>query len=250
MSTLSETLASPISSNAWHEMLSHPEGRERIFRLLQYSLRLARGLSSGRSTPKDPNIQRLAALEVTVASARQLWRMFKWSGVYTKAVNSLGSSSNSRRVSYSVPSQALGLLQDGFLASYFILDNIAFLTKTSMISGNPKLATQRASKAWFVASVIGFLRCLRKLSHWKTELTKQKRAGTQISNQRSSTSSLQADIRMQTVMAAKYAGDAVVALSLFQAQPAHPTIVGSCGVISSMVGIWQIWPRNAGRENA
>jgi hypothetical protein len=231
-----EMRAAPfLSANVWHELLSHPDGRDRLFRLVQFTLRLIRGISSGRKKPSTPALENIAAFEMTLASARQLWRMFKWSGFYSKSsVMSLSPS----RISSSTAAESLALLQDAFLASYFVLDNAAFLTKTSLVQGDTAATTRWAARAWLAASLLGVLGCARRA---RALLEDEKRPG--------STAEYRAiarrEARRQAALMTKFAGDAVVAFSASRLNAAHPILVGACGAMSSLVGLWQIWPRSS-----
>jgi hypothetical protein len=231
-----ELCVAPLTvANTWHELLSHPDGRDRLFRLVQFTLRLIRGASVGREKPSSPGLESIAALEVTLASARQLWRMFKWSGFYSKtSVLSLSPS----RFSTSTTEQSLALLQDSFLATYFLLDNAAFLTKTSLVRGDTAATTRWAARAWLVASLLGVIGCVRRA---RTLVADQKRPDGTLADR----TVARREARRQAALAAKFAGDAVVALSASRLSPAHPALVGACGVLSSLVGLWQIWPRHA-----
>jgi hypothetical protein len=224
-----------LSANVWHELLSHPDGRDRLFRLVQFTLRLIRGISSGRKKPSTPALENIAALEMTVASARQLWRLFKWSGFYSQS--SLMSLAPSR-ISSSTAAQSLARIQDAFLASYFVLDNVAFLTKTSLVRGDAAATTRWAARAWLAASLLGVLGSARRA---RALLADEKR-GDGTAEDRAIARSL---ARRQIALALKFAGDAVVSFSASRLNAAHPTLVGACGVLSSLVGLWQIWPHSA-----
>jgi Peroxisomal biogenesis factor 11 (PEX11) len=232
--TASPTLVlAPLSSSlSWHEALSHPDGRERLFRLLQYALKFIRGAVAGRATshPALPLVARVAALESALAAARQVWRLFKWTGFYSKT--SLTPLLRAPAAISQTPlATALATLQDACLASYMALDNVTFLTKISLIRGDAGAAARRAARAWLAASLLGLTGALRRLyASGRAEKHLERRLR-------------QRDL----ALAAKYGGDVVVAYSLCRAgndSPiAHPALVGACGVVSSLVGFSDVWPR-------
>lgn len=237
------TTAAPFTSSvSWHLALSHKDGRDRLFRLIQYTLRLLRGLSNGRTVPTTSPFAQLYALESALAAARQAFRLFKWSGFY---------STTSIRDVLNVPpriptgnalTSAIASAQDGFLALYLALDNYAFLTKTSVIRGDASAATRNAARAWFVASMLGLVNCVRRW-HSAGRAGDGKAAPPRARRERA---------RRHAVLAAKYGGDAVIAWSLTgggggggASRPAHPALVGACGLASSLVMFADVWPRGA-----
>lgn len=246
------TLAPLYLSESWHEALSHPEGRDKLFRLLQYTAKLVRGVAVGRSQKLPEQLAPVAALEASLAGARQLWRMFKWTGFYTST--SLTSLSRERlSITRSNLSLTLLSLKDAFLALYFFLDNVAFLTKMSILRGDTSTASRRAARAWLVANLLGVGNCIFRLHALRmTRLSVQMNGGA-VGNESEDRENITkneriwSQFRVEAVELAKYAGDSVVALSLCGNSPAHPAIVGACGVVSSLVGCWQIWPRHAQR---
>jgi Peroxisomal biogenesis factor 11 (PEX11) len=241
---MSLNIAPLLSSKTWHAALSHPDGRDKIFRLVQFALRLVRGAAAGRTPPNKlpAHLARLAALEATLASARQLWRLFKWTGFYSTA--SLPPVSTLPTV---LPSAAaLATLQDACLAGYFLLDNLSFLSKTSVIPGlaPPPFFARRAGKLWAAANLLGLLRSvarLRVLSKAAARATK--RGSADAGYDAGSVRAAMAGMRREAFVAAAHAGDAVVAFSMAtEGRAAHPALVGACGVVSSLVGVWRIWP--------
>lgn len=247
-STAVVTLAPFSSSAAWHDALSHPDGRERLFRLVQYALKLVRGSLAGRETKNAaPHIARILILESTLGTARQVWRLFKWSGFYSKT--SIRALLDPGALSNTGPSltTALATLQEACLASYLALDNIAFLTKTTVLAGDTQAASRRAARAWLAASVLGLLNAARRLAAARGALRSAPRKPA------AETRARRADARRAAARAVKYAGDAVVAYGLASGgggATAHPAVVGLCGVASSVVGFADVWPRRVASSSA
>lgn len=233
----------PLSSAvSWHDALSHPDGRDRLFRLLQYTLKFLRGSLAGRNTKNvPPLIARIVALESTLAAARQVWRLFKWSGFYSKT--SVRKLLQPAALAPTSLTSALATLQDACLASYMALDNITFLTKTSVIAGDIGTASRRAARAWFAASMLGLVNALRRLHTARQSLLSSPPKGAELRARRFAA-------RRHLTLAVKYAGDVVVSYSLTRVGNdgaiAHPALVGACGVVSSLVGFSDVWPRRGG----
>lgn len=247
------SLAPLCCSSSWHEVLSHPDGRDKLFRLLQYTLKLVRGVAAGGAQKLPEHLLPLATLESALASGRQLWRMFKWSGYYSSTSLSSVSPHRISRVARSNILLTISSLRDTFLALYFLLDNIAFLTKMSLLKGDSTLAARRAARAWLVASLLGVsgsvlrLHALRAMRLFVHKNSPSRADGMDSNNGRPKSSPTSPQVRVEVVQLAKFAGDCVVALNLCRESQAHPALVGACGVVSSFIGCWQIWPRHVTR---
>jgi Peroxisomal biogenesis factor 11 (PEX11) len=230
-------LAPFTSSASWHDAISHPDGRDRLFRLIQYALKFLRGSLAGRNAiDLPPHVARIAQLEVSLSAARQVWRLFKWSGFYSKtSIRALAAPA----LSPSSLATGLATFQDACLASYMVLDNLTFLTKVSLIHGNVAAASRRAARAWLAASFLGLVNSLRRWHAATSAASPSPKEGSARSRKRGA--------RRHMALAAKYAGDAVVAYSLCRATSdsivAHPALVGACGVVSSLIGFSDVWPR-------
>lgn len=220
---------SPLSAETWHQTLSKTDGRDKLFRLAQYACKLVRGLDATRDTPIARSAT-LAAVEAVLASGRQTFRLFKWASVYVR-----------------LRTTGLGAVGDAALFGYYVMDNVALLTKMGVVKGDAKLATRRAARFWLVACLVGLAVAVRKVAEMGKEAHRLKREVEGEKEEGGDRRRLYEEVlrrrRAALLVCGKNLGDVVVAGSLSKEQPWHPTLVGTCGVMSSLIGFWQVWPR-------
>lgn len=197
-----------LSPTSWHSLLSHPDGRDRLFRLLQYLLKLLRGISS-----PPPHA---LALEQALGAARQTWRLFKWSGLALRA--SQGAS------------PTLSAAQDACLAAYLALDNLCLLTKLGAVGGDAKAAARRAARAWFATSVLGLVGAVRRCRLARQQ--KLRGGGAR-------------DAALAVKYAGDAVVAFSLSRTTNDGLAAHPGVVGACGLASSLVMLSDVWPRLA-----
>lgn len=250
-----------LAAETWHRTLSQTDGKDKLFRLLQYLCKLLRGLDAGRSPPR-PNTAtaKVASLETALATSRQIWRLFKWASVYAKSKQRISSISTQ-----SLPPlpDLAALIADAGLFSYYVFDNVTFLHKTKLVAGDVRSASRRAAKFWLtavLASLVGSVHTMLQLHRRQQRLLSQmKRAGQEKKDDNATGSSSgtvdsEADVRSEYLsvlrqrkaamaVCTKHSGDLIVAWSLTRQQQLHPAIVGACGFVSSVVAFWQLWPK-------
>lgn len=225
------TLMSPLSANTWHETLSKTDGRDKLFRLAQYACKLVRGLDVARDTPAARSAT-LAAVEMVLGSGRQTFRLFKWASVYVR-----------------LRTTGLGAVGDAALFGYYLMDNVALLVKMGVLKGDAKRATRRAAHFWLVACLVGLVGGVRRVVEMGKEAARLKREVEEEKEKedggekRRLYEEMLRRRRTTLMVCGKNLGDVVVAGSLSKETPLHPVVVGSCGVLSSLIGFWQVWPR-------
>lgn len=246
------SLAPLLHSQTWHDALSRTDGRDKLFRLLQYVCKLLRGTLAGRSAPLAGSaVARIAALEAALGSSRQIWRLFKWVSVYARAPPaSVAASRLSFRRAPAMPDVA-AVAADSALFAYLLADNVAFVRKAGVLPGDAKMAARRAARFWLVAAVAS---AAGAGVHWwdvhkqmqSLERALEEKGDANDETVKEAKKELELVVRRQRAAAAvagKHVADAVVATSLSRETPFHPAVVGAVGVFSSAVGLWQVWPR-------
>lgn len=164
------TTASPLTVRAWHLILAQPDGRDKVLRLIQYVCKLLRGVLDARSGEYATVSTTATALESALASARQAWRLFKWTSIYTKHQNRFRSPSRAPCSSTAVtapPSplrsalltvrydfdHVLSLVADLGMFFYFVFDNLSFAAKTRLLPADVKKMAKRAAQWWTIGTV-------------------------------------------------------------------------------------------------
>lgn len=239
-------LMSPLAAQTWHQTLTSPVGRDKLFRLIQYACKLVRGAQAGRSSPASGTLAaQIHALESAVSTSRQMWRLLKWVSVYARPHRRpSGTGANYTR-------ELCALVADGALFAYLVLDNIAFIRKTNVLPGDTAATTRRAAKFWLLAVLAqgaAAAHALRDALRMRAALRAQaKRVDADHparATARAEERNMDRRVAAHTATVAKNAADAVVAGSLASTSPLHPAAVGAFGAFSSAVGLWQAWPRH------
>lgn len=238
----STQLMSPFAASTWHQTLSQTDGRDKLFRLIQYACKLLRGLDNGHThPPSEKPSARLFDLERSLGTSRQIWRLFKWASIYVKA--------RSRTITITPRSRlpdASSVLTDAGLFGYYIFDNITFLAKLGVLKLDVAASSRRAAKFWLVAVLSGLIGSLYRAIelHRRYETARKEAARKELEDgERTRLVALLRMRRAAFAVCVKYAGDTFVAWSLSKREPLHPALVGACGTASSFVGLWQQWPK-------
>lgn len=237
MATALETpLMTALSAETWHLALSRTEGRDKLFRLAQYACKLARGLQSGTSPPLPGTPSaRIAALEGALGASRQLWRLLKWVSVYAKP------RANASRAIRCDVRELCGVISDTALFAYLLLDNVTFIHKARVVDGDIAAATRRAARFWLVA----VLASAAAAAHSVVSALHARRVARRTKGNVGARTDANRRLMRAVAGVVKHGADAVVAGSLTRKEQLHPALVGSLGVISSAIGLWQVWPRVA-----
>ncbi|KAI0559459.1 Peroxisomal biogenesis factor 11 [Gracilaria domingensis] len=247
---------SPLVIDTWHRALSNSEGRDKLFRLVQYVCKLLRGVRqvSGMVTPSSASGSSLIAVESAMATSRQISRLLKWTSVYVKRRHDLMRVPNSS-VDIS------NLVSDLALFAYYLCDNVTFLCKMGVVKRDTSKASRRAARFWMLSVMSGLFstvvtlmeirrrhRLTRELL-LKTGDKEQESDGEDESlgesTRQAARKEMGALMRLQRcamVACTKQLSDLVVSCSLSTQRGLHTALVGGCGVVSSAVGCWQTWP--------
>lgn len=153
-----------ISPDVWHGVISQPDGRDKVFKLIQYVCKLLRWFDESkrredatRSSSEGLSVSpaRAAALETALAGAAQAGRLFKWTSVVVKSrgriQSTLGSPSSMKKEDF------LSVVSDLSMFMFYLTDNLSFASKTGLFVADPKKLTKRAFKFWLVALSCGLI---------------------------------------------------------------------------------------------
>ncbi|GAB0494068.1 hypothetical protein MMPV_005358 [Pyropia vietnamensis] len=236
-------------------------GRDKLFALLQYTLRLRRALTTAAAAsrlrrgkgepplPPPPAPGAALALEGALATSRQLWRLAKWVGVAARQRNPSADEG--------IAVDAALAIGDAALFAYLLLDNWALLCRVGVLRPAPGVG-QRAARAWAVASGValgvGLWRLGRAAARRQVAERERRRAaaGRPPRSPKSWVGTggvADADAEVRRVAwtegprSVKAAADLVVATSNATQGGVNEVAVGSAGVVSALVGVWQVWPR-------
>lgn len=180
------TKASPLTVRAWHMILSQPDGRDKVLRLVQYVCKLLRGVLEVQSGNYATVSATATAIEATLASARQAWRLFKWTSIYTKHQNRFSSPHSSIALSSSPTlfrslflnvqndvGHMLSLIADIGMFFYFVFDNLTFAAKTRLLPVEMKKMSKRAAQWWTIGTTAA---AVSSLLNAYTQRRRQQRA--------------------------------------------------------------------------
>lgn len=159
------TKASPLTVRAWHLILAQPDGRDKVLRLVQYVCKLLRGVLEVQSANYTTVSATATAIEAALASARQAWRLFKWTSIYTKHQNHFSSTHSAialapsptlfRSLLLNVQNDVghmLSLIADVGMFFYFVFDNLTFAAKTRLLPVEMKKMSKRAAQWWTIGT--------------------------------------------------------------------------------------------------
>ena len=233
----------PVTSvETWSRTLASTDGRDKLFRLIQYACRLIRGFETGMNGRPITMIgQRVAALEAALGTSRQMWRLFKWTNVWAKQYKTTNDGG--------VVLDVLGALSDLGLFLYYLFDNLTFVHKVGLVKGNVPTASQRAGKFWLLSTLASLASAIYKLVLLEKNIRQMKQSLT-VSKDETVNSEAVVELdkmnRRKNILlsiAVKNLSDSVIAGNLARTNKLHPALTGVCGVISSIVGCYQVWPR-------
>lgn len=217
----------------WSTLLKSSNGRDKLLRLVQYTLRMLRGVS-----PWEPNSEaarRAFALETSVTQARQVARLFRWVHI----IEAQWKASPDKGVAVDV----FQAVMDAGLFGFFVLDNINWVARTTKIANQDWIqrTAYRGFSSWWVSNVSGLLMTALQL---KKLVEKSRRRSSEQENRR-----VRREVQLVLIRGLRYLMDIVVSAHLARNNsgrkgliPWRISIVGTCGMISSAIAIWDMWP--------
>lgn len=227
---------SPLGVEGWHRALSTTDGRDKLCRTIQYTCKLVRALD--HSVAGNVTLSKVMAVESAMSTTRQILRLFKWTSVYAKRRGSYGTASSA---------EMLKTMSDVCLFAYYVCDNVTFLCKTKVMRGDVGNAMRRAGRIWLASVVTGLAAGVLRVMELRRRRLRLKREiemkREETSNERR-TEELDVAEKGAVVGCLKNVMDVVVAMNLSSEHGLNPMMVGVCGLVSSLIGGVQVWPKH------
>jgi len=219
-------------------VLATTNGRDKLCRLFQYFFRVLRVLSAD-STSRIPEIS--VYLENTLALSRQTFRLFKWINIASKQL----TPSPSKPPLIDI----MDAIADVGIFMWFLIDNLSWFAKANLIQKKkPQEFTRIAANGWFTNTVFNALSqilLLQKLYSKKVKIEAEIKRMNEQENVRElkyELTLIQSKQRAAIIDGLRSLLDIPVAWSLTRESPISPMITGYLGTISSIIGLYQLWP--------
>ena len=188
---------------AW---LKKTEGRDKLYRLVAYGSKIPIHYLKTNGGDKEL-IARLSSGAKSVGTSRKLMRMFRSLEFLQDLLKSFSTKD--------LISQYLQMIKSTFLAIWMLLDHYQWLGKAGYVKiQNDKLLATYHSKAWFIGLFAGI--CGEGYKFSKSE-NKNMKSGKKL---------------------IKSSLDIVVPIARLEWLPINDGIVGVCGTITSLMGIY------------
>lgn len=268
--------SSVISADSVHALLTLPDGRDKVLRLIQYVCKMLRWLDKPLQNGTTELSETAAAIESALGTSRQAGRLFKWASMYVK----LKGRQEFRYGLLSIPGRSkregiLSLIADLAMFSYYITDNLTFSSKLGLIQADTPKLSRRGARLWLTSIIAAMSLSLLRIYSMNQRIQALKKMRIErLSRQRSTKDSsndgdgddehegyddgnAESDIQIRnelnqlrgsrtsrTLTAARQVCDLTVACNSSFDVGLHQSFVGLCGTISSAIGLFQIWPSN------
>lgn len=270
--------SSVINADSVHALLSQPDGRDKVLRLIQYVCKMLRWLDKPLHKSTTELSETAAAIEGALGTSRQAGRLFKWASMYVK----LKGRQEFRYGLLSIPRTSrrediLSLIADLAMFSYYITDNLTFSSKLGVIQADTPKLSRRGARLWLTSIIaamsLSLLRIysmnqrIQALKKMRIERLARQRSTKDSANDsdgdgdnereeyddgnvesdieiRNELNQLRGSRRNRALTAARQVCDLTVACNGSFDVGLHQSFVGLCGTISSAIGLFQIWPSN------
>uniref|UniRef100_A0A7S1XGY8 Uncharacterized protein n=1 Tax=Compsopogon caeruleus TaxID=31354 RepID=A0A7S1XGY8_9RHOD len=222
-----------LRRSPWLALLKSVNGRDKLIRLIQYALRMSRGLSPrGYENVSD----RALAVESAIAQARQVGRLIKWIHILEKQ----WKASPDKGIGFDILQAGM----DAGLFGFFLLDNLTWLTRTGKLA-SPEWIRQNAHRSyisWNISNIFGSFASILHLIQLRRFLAKSTTSASQ-------RAAIHREMRIVFIRLLRFLLDAVVSANLVRntsgrkgLTPWKVSWVGACGVASSAIALWDQWP--------
>mmetsp|Transcript_35444 Transcript_35444/g.140963 ORF Transcript_35444/g.140963 Transcript_35444/m.140963 type:complete len:224 (-) Transcript_35444:5844-6515(-) len=207
-----------VSSKAWTTHLSDTDGRDKALRTVQYACKIA------RTHPNAGVVARFLQLESALSLARQAFRLGKWVNIISKQHKMTQDEGPLL--------EALAALGDLGIFCFFILDNITFCIRSGLVKGDRNRMMSRAAKCWVLSATSNLTAACLRLYRVYTE-----------KSQDADRTRLHRKKKALLLSAIRFLCDDIVAISLSRTTPLSTGLVGACGVLSSLIQSYNLWPK-------
>lgn len=261
---------SVISADSVHRLLSQPDGRDKVLRLIQYVCKMLRWLDKPLQKRTTELSETAAAIEGALGTSRQAGRLFKWASMYVKLKGRqefrYGLMSTLRT---SKREDILSLIADLAMFSYYVTDNLTFSSKLGVIQADTPKLSRRGARFWLTSIVAAMSLSLLRIYSMNQRIQTLKKMRIERLARQTSTkkynsndgdsdddnaesdretinelNQLRDSRRNRILTAARQVCDLTVACNGSFDVGLHQSFVGLCGTISSTIGLFQIWPAN------
>ena len=251
----------------WQRFLATTDGRDKLYRLVQYAAKTVRGVLAGREADGTLAVAltKAAILEACMLDSRKVLRLARGVNIVAKRLRQRNGTVSYSRVDWAreLPA-ALEALGDAGLFGFFAADHLAWLYRSKLweesgkrdgvASGGAYWGIQ-AGRFYLLASVallvqqlvrgsallrMTLLAMLRRLQQRKSVGATSNAATTAATASRSPAVSVEARGWLATTL--RYACDVLIGLNMSRPGKYSQTYVGIAGMISSLVQIAQLWP--------
>jgi len=219
------------------KLLGSTNGRDKLFRVFQYLMRIVRG-----SQPKGALLtQRALVVERVLSTSRQTFRLLKWVNVIAKQFTPV--------VSAAPVVDVLDAAADLCICLFFMFDNLSWLAKATIIKGSGAGFMRRAARFWVAHTVFNVLS--QGINIYLIELKRRTLLRSKLSHisleDEAELRRLRRNQILRGIETIRSSCDTPVSWSLSQYPPNQlsPVLTGSLGVVSSLIGVYQQWPKPA-----
>jgi len=226
---MSQALIASDNVNRLIKFLEGHAGRDKVVRLLQYASRF-----TGWWLINNNNAEwgkRFQSVESTSSLARKYFRLLKSISHLQTALRSYAQETDSI-VKFTT------VIQNLCLAMWLYYDHIILAAKVGIVKMDVSVQTRRSNTVWLLAMIAGIFKSLYLL-----QITQQLVKSTQKQETLESLRKRQTEYILEFF---RNSFDVPIPLTNLNkaVSDAIPTgIVGICGTISSLIGVYQVWSK-------
>ncbi|CAI5738977.1 unnamed protein product [Hyaloperonospora brassicae] len=239
----------PLSLDTVIQLAFCLEGRDKLTKVLQYGSR-ALAFYVLSADPKSDVGQRLHALYKVMQQSRKAFRLGK-SITYYKKLQTL-----SKNKSLSEGEKYMQMIQNVGMLGYFITDNVAFASKAKVLHFDADELSRRGGILWFCANMAGFFqavdklnadvekeKCVRDILASEDDVARVEVLQTQLDELRNGRVKKLLAVLKVTCDLIVSSNTAGVRLSeRITGAKLNDGIIGSLGVVSAAVVLYNTWP--------
>jgi len=211
------------------KFLDGHNGRDKIVRLLQYGGRFLAWWLLINSKPDQA--KKFATLEETSSLARKVFRLAKSLSYIQTAIKSFNEESDS-------VVQLTTVVQNASLAVWLFFDHIIWAAKVSLIKADIPAHAKKANIAWLIAMICGIIKSAYLIQQTQQLVSTSPKAETVQSLRK-----VQADYLLELIRNVFDLTIPSTSLSKRISSTIPTGIVGLCGTVSSIIGIYQVWAK-------
>jgi len=204
-------------------------GRDKIFRLIQYSAKFISNYSKEATGLNDDYVKRLKSLESALSMSRKTFRI-------GKSVDMVYSTIKATEIKDPVISSLIVCSKVSRIC-YFFYDTVNWLIKAGVLTGDAKKSALKSSMFWFLTLSSCLMRDLYELKKYIVNQNK-----TKIKNSNNENSVLEfISLNIQVIFdMIRNLFDLILALKMLNKLDISDSAAGLVGMISSIVGLVEL----------